>query len=139
MLGATGDVELLDPAPVERSASDPDLLRQAAEALQKAERYRLLREAEAAESICLDVLAVDPTNQAATVTLLLACTASQARSLRDQSGTSWACSAERCFGLNPTARSSGNGRLLSSPRRRWAHDRFGDVPIQRLVQRAARV
>ena len=43
-------------------------------ALQKAERYRLLREAEAAESICLDVLAVDPTNQAATVTLLLACT-----------------------------------------------------------------
>jgi ATP/maltotriose-dependent transcriptional regulator MalT len=43
-------------------------------ALQKAERYRLLREAEAAESICLDVLAVDPTNQAATVTLLLAFT-----------------------------------------------------------------
>ena len=36
-------------------------------ALQKAERYRLLRESEAAESICLDVLAVDPANQAATV------------------------------------------------------------------------
>ena len=41
-------------------------------ALAKAERYRLLNEPEEAESICLDVLAVDPTNQAAHVMLLLA-------------------------------------------------------------------
>lgn len=41
-------------------------------ALQKAERYRLLNQAWAAESICLDVLAVDPEQQEALVMLLLA-------------------------------------------------------------------
>ncbi len=41
-------------------------------ALEKAERYRLLHEPDQAESICLDVLRVDPENQAALVTLLLA-------------------------------------------------------------------
>jgi len=43
-------------------------------ALQKAERYRLLNESSAAESICLDVLAIDPKNQEALVSLLLAIT-----------------------------------------------------------------
>jgi hypothetical protein len=43
-------------------------------ALEKAERYRLLNEPGEAESICLDVLAVDRDNQAALVTLLLAIT-----------------------------------------------------------------
>jgi tetratricopeptide (TPR) repeat protein len=43
-------------------------------ALQKAERYRLLNEPEEAESICLDILAVEPDNQDALVTLLLALT-----------------------------------------------------------------
>ena len=43
-------------------------------AIQKAERYRLLNQPWAAESICLDVLAVDPENQQALVTLLLALT-----------------------------------------------------------------
>ncbi len=37
-LAATGDVALLDPAPVERAAGDPDLLRRAADTLRKAER-----------------------------------------------------------------------------------------------------
>lgn len=41
-------------------------------ALEKAHRYRLLNEPMEAESICRDVLAVDPENQAALVTLLLA-------------------------------------------------------------------
>lgn len=41
-------------------------------ALAKAERYRLLNEPEEAESICLDVIAVDPGNQAAHIMLLLA-------------------------------------------------------------------
>src|SRR5262245_34062698 len=41
-------------------------------ALEKAERYRLLNEAAEAESICQDVLAVEPGNQRALVTLLLA-------------------------------------------------------------------
>ena len=43
-------------------------------ALQKAERYRLLNEPGEAESICLDILATDPENQAAIITLLLALT-----------------------------------------------------------------
>lgn len=41
-------------------------------ALELAERYRLLNEPEQAESICRDVLVVDPVNQLATRTLLLA-------------------------------------------------------------------
>jgi hypothetical protein len=43
-------------------------------ALAKAERYRLLNEAEEAESICLDVLSVDPANQQALTMLILAIT-----------------------------------------------------------------
>jgi hypothetical protein len=43
-------------------------------ALEKAQRYRLLNEPQAAESICLDVLAVDRANQQAHVLLLLAVT-----------------------------------------------------------------
>jgi len=36
-------------------------------ALEKAERYRLLNEPGEAESICLDILAVDPDNQRALI------------------------------------------------------------------------
>jgi hypothetical protein len=43
-------------------------------ALEKAERYRLLNEPGEAESICLDILAVDSENQNAIITLLLALT-----------------------------------------------------------------
>jgi hypothetical protein len=43
-------------------------------ALEKAERYRLLNEPAEAESICLDVLAVEPHNERALVMLLLALT-----------------------------------------------------------------
>lgn len=43
-------------------------------ALEKAERYRLINDPSSAESICLDVLTVDPENQQALVTLLLAIT-----------------------------------------------------------------
>ena len=43
-------------------------------ALEKAERYRLLNEPGGAESICLDVLAIDPEHSDALVTLLLAIT-----------------------------------------------------------------
>jgi hypothetical protein len=43
-------------------------------ALEKAERYRLLNEPGEAESICLDVLTVDPDNQRAIIILLLALT-----------------------------------------------------------------
>jgi len=43
-------------------------------ALQKAERYRLLNEPWATESICLDILEVDPANQRVLVTYLLSLT-----------------------------------------------------------------
>jgi hypothetical protein len=43
-------------------------------ALQKAERYRLLNDSSAAESICLDILEIEPENQSALVTLLLSIT-----------------------------------------------------------------
>src|SRR5436309_12673472 len=43
-------------------------------ALDKALRYRLLNEPGEAESICLDVLQIDPNNQEALVALLLAMT-----------------------------------------------------------------
>lgn len=43
-------------------------------ALQKAERYRIINDPSSAESICLDVLQVDPGSQEALVTLLLAIT-----------------------------------------------------------------
>jgi len=41
-------------------------------ALEMAQRYRLLNEPEEAESICLDILAVDSTHQETLITLLLA-------------------------------------------------------------------
>lgn len=43
-------------------------------AIQKAERYRLLNQSWAAESICLDILEVDPGNQQVLVMLVLALT-----------------------------------------------------------------
>ena len=43
-------------------------------AVQKAERYRLLNQSWATESICLDVLEVDPNNQPVLVMLILAIT-----------------------------------------------------------------
>src|SRR5262245_64203572 len=49
-------------------------------ALERAERYRLLNEPTQAESICLDILEVDPKNQSALILLLL--------SLTDQFGDS---------------------------------------------------
>ncbi len=55
-------------------------------ALEKAERYRLLKEPEQAASICQDVLLIEPENQRALVTLLLALTeqlAGGARSMEE--------------------------------------------------------
>jgi tetratricopeptide (TPR) repeat protein len=52
-------------------------------ALQKAERYRLLNDSSAAESICLDVLEIEPTNQTAIVFLLLSITDQFSEELAD--------------------------------------------------------
>src|SRR5262245_41959958 len=57
------------------------------EALEKVERYRLLNEPAQAESICLDILSIDPDNQKALVMLLL--------SLTDQFGSGGAASHAR--------------------------------------------
>ena len=43
-------------------------------ALEKAERYRLLNEPAEAESICMDILDVEPENEKALITLILALT-----------------------------------------------------------------
>ncbi|MBW2404147.1 MAG: hypothetical protein JRF42_10150 [Deltaproteobacteria bacterium] len=42
--------------------------------VERAEHYRLLNDPEQAESICLDILAVDPTNGPARITLILSLT-----------------------------------------------------------------
>ena len=55
-----------------------------AAALEKAERYRLLNEPREAESICLDVLDIDPENQQALVILLLSITDQFGRRDRDE-------------------------------------------------------
>ena len=53
-------------------------------ALEKAQRYRLLNEPIEAESICLDVLAVDPENAEALATLVLALSDQFERRLGDK-------------------------------------------------------
>jgi hypothetical protein len=55
-----------------------------AAALDKAERYRLLNEPREAESICLDILEVDPENQKALVILILSITDQFGRRDRDE-------------------------------------------------------
>jgi hypothetical protein len=57
---------MFEPKPISRDAIPG--------ALAKAERYRLLNEPGEAESICLDVLQIDPANQDAIVMLLLSLT-----------------------------------------------------------------
>jgi len=57
---------MFEPKPISRDAIPS--------ALAKAERYRLLNEPGEAESICLDVLQIEPANQDALVTLVLALT-----------------------------------------------------------------
>src|SRR3954471_5607354 len=57
---------MLQPKPISKDAIPAALI--------KAERYRLLNEPGEAESICLDVLQIEPENQEALVTLVLALT-----------------------------------------------------------------
>src|SRR5712692_10327844 len=63
------------------------------QALERAERYRLLNEPGEAESICMDVLAVDPENQQALVIMLLAIT--------DRYGKAFAISDTRAREIDP--------------------------------------
>ena len=62
-------------------------------AVQKAERYRLLNQSWATESICLDILEIDPANQQVLVMLLLSLTDQFDREPRER--------AQRAQGLLP--------------------------------------
>jgi tetratricopeptide (TPR) repeat protein len=70
----TGAVEEGDREAVERLALKPISRAAIPRALERAERYRLLNDPEQAESICLDILAVDPENQQALVVRILSIT-----------------------------------------------------------------
>jgi hypothetical protein len=87
-------------------------------AMEKAERYRLLNEPQEAESICLDVLAVDPAHAHARITLIL--------SLSDQLGQSLGVFDQA---MEVVARLSGYERAyyegLLCERRGKAHHRSG--------------
>ena len=80
-------------------------------ALSKAERYRLLNEPDEAESICLDMLEIEPGNQQAQVMLLLA--------LSDQSGEGGGAAARAQAAREPAAERV-RAPLLQRPGRRAA-------------------
>jgi hypothetical protein len=58
-------------------------------ALERAKGYRLLNEPAQAESICLDILRIDPGNQQATITLLLALADQFSESIIDNLDRAW--------------------------------------------------
>jgi hypothetical protein len=58
-------------------------------ALERAERYRLLNEPLQAESICLDILAVEPANQQALVVLLLALSEQFGENITEKLDRAW--------------------------------------------------
>jgi hypothetical protein len=58
-------------------------------ALERAERYRLLNEPLQAESICLDILAVDPENQHALVVLLLSLSEQFGENITEKLDRAW--------------------------------------------------
>src|SRR2546425_1298635 len=58
-------------------------------ALERAERYRLLNEPVQAESICLDILGVDPDNQQALVGLLLALSEQFGENITEKLDRAW--------------------------------------------------
>jgi hypothetical protein len=58
-------------------------------ALERAERYRLLNEPVQAESICLDILAVEPENQQVLVTLLLSLSEQFGENITEKLDRAW--------------------------------------------------
>lgn len=58
-------------------------------ALERAERYRLLNEPAQAESICQDILAVEPDNRSALVLLILALTDQFSENIMDNLDHAW--------------------------------------------------
>jgi hypothetical protein len=103
---------------------NPQLIPQA---LQKAERYRLLNEPAESESICRDILVADPNNQQALVWLLLSLTdqiafnrhgaAQEARSLLPRLESAY----EREYYAGVIAEREGKARLRSGQARSGFH------------------
>lgn len=87
-MSAREEAIMLEPKPVTREGIP--------RALEKAERYRLLNEPVDAESICLDVLTIDPQNARALVMLVLA--------LTDQFGEGAADAVQRARDVLPRLR-----------------------------------
>ena len=115
------------------------------QALERAERYRLLNEPVQEESICLDILTVDPENQHALVVLLLA--------LSEQFGENITEKLDRAWSLLPKLRDEYQqayyqGILLERQARLYmrsevpganfsAHDLFNEA--MRLYEKAERL
>ena len=87
-------------------------------AIAKAERYRLLNEPQEAESICRDILAIDPGNQEVQVMLLLAIT--------DQ------------FGKSGTASVGNAQKILASLRGEYEKAYYAGVIIERWAKSRVR-
>ena len=88
-------------------------------ALAKAERYRLLNESGQAESICLDVLAIDPDNQEALAMMILAIT----DQFRDEGTAVHVGRAERLVsGLRDAYTQAYYGAIINERRARAALD-----------------
>ncbi|NLY94497.1 MAG: hypothetical protein GXY23_10780 [Myxococcales bacterium] len=90
-------------------------------ALAKAERYRLLNQPEAAESICLDVLDVDPTNQEALDMLIV--------TLSDQLGNESPGLARRALELTQLVEDDYRRHYL----RGLVHEREGRAALRRAM------
>ena len=103
-------------------------------AIRRAEHYRLLNQPEQAESICLDVLEVEPDNQSALVTLILAI-ADQFTEGGSGSGTSSALAYvdklkgayQRAYYAGIVAERQARAYLRRGPSRVFAYDGFREA------------
>ena len=138
-IGAAGrkkDVSSTVTAPLDDSTGDmqcPTSSRSPAKpsrrATQKAERYRLLNQSSAAESICLDVLEVDPANQQALVTLLLAIT----DQFVERAGRAARGARGRCCRGSPTSTSARTTRASSPSAARTRSSRSGAMHAEAMA------
>jgi hypothetical protein len=103
-------------------------------ALEKAERYRLLNWPQEAESICLDVLAVDPDNQQAIEILVLALTdqfLEQGRAPRSKQAREWAkklsSEYERAYMAGIIHEREGRAHLTRGFDKSFAYESFRDA------------
>jgi hypothetical protein len=104
------------------------------EAIRKAEHYRLLNDPEQAESICLDVLDVDPGNQQALVVAILAITdqfGSGQRSISDVPASEYVARLtseyQRSYYTGIVCERQARAHLRRAPSKSFAYDAFRDA------------